>query len=224
MIVETESLYEFNSNGLEENEWEKNKKTVVLYIHGKGGCADESEHYRKLFPQADVVGFEYQANTPWEAKAEFLGCVIELKKKYGSVILIANSIGAFFSMNSFSKEQIDRAYFISPIVDMENLITNMMQWANVTETELKEKEVISTSFGEDLSWEYLQYVRNNPIDNWNVNTAILYGENDTMTSLDIMEKFAAGIGATVTVMENGEHWFHTKEQMEFLDNWIVVNR
>ena len=28
------------------------------------------------------------------------------------------------------------------------------------------------------------------------------------------------IGATLTVMENGEHWFHTKEQMDFLSDWI----
>lgn len=34
---------------------------------------------------------------------------------------------------------VDRAYFISPIVDMENLICNMMQWSNVTEQELAEK-------------------------------------------------------------------------------------
>lgn len=27
-------------------------------------------------------------------------------------------------------------------------------------------------------------------------------------------------GASLTVMENGEHWFHTEEQMRFLDNWI----
>jgi len=24
----------------------------------------------------------------------------------------------------------------------------------------------------------------------------------------------------VTVMEGGEHWFHTAEQMAFLDDWI----
>ena len=24
----------------------------------------------------------------------------------------------------------------------------------------------------------------------------------------------------VAVMENGEHWFHTEEQMKFLDEWI----
>lgn len=126
-------------------------------------------------------------------------------------------------MNSFTNEQIERAYFISPIVDMENMITNMMQWENVTSEQLKEKGIIPTSFGEDLSWEYLEYVRKHSIDNWNVKTHILYGENDSFTSKDIMEKFAQKIGATVTIMKNGEHWFHTEEQMEFLDNWIVEN-
>ena len=28
------------------------------------------------------------------------------------------------------------------------------------------------------------------------------------------------IGAALTVMEGGEHWFHTDVQMRFLDNWI----
>ena len=26
--------------------------------------------------------------------------------------------------------------------------------------------------------------------------------------------------ATLTVMEGGEHWFHTDEQMQFLNDWI----
>ena len=32
--------------------------------------------------------------------------------------------------------------------------------------------------------------------------------------------FARRIGASLTVMEDGEHWFHTDEQMRFLDGWI----
>lgn len=36
--------------------------------------------------------------------------------------------------------------------------------------------------------------------------------------------FAARHHASLTVMKNGEHWFHTKEQLEFLDNRIVNNR
>ena len=26
--------------------------------------------------------------------------------------------------------------------------------------------------------------------------------------------------ATLTIMDGGEHWFHTDEQIQFMDNWI----
>ena len=70
-----------------------NKKAAV-YVHGKGGSADEAEHFIPLFPDSDVLGFDYRSSAPWEAKEEFAGYFSDLKKKYGSVILIANSIGA----------------------------------------------------------------------------------------------------------------------------------
>ena len=35
---------------------------------------------------------------------------------------------------------------------MEKLITDMMQWANITEEDLKTKGIIRTAFGENLSW------------------------------------------------------------------------
>ncbi|MDY2742875.1 MAG: alpha/beta hydrolase, partial [Eubacteriales bacterium] len=25
----------------------------------------------------------------------------------------------------------------------------------------------------------------------------------------------------LSIMKNGEHWFHTDEQMKFLDEWII---
>ena len=31
-------------------------------------------------------------------------------------------------------------------------------------------------------------------------------------------------GAPLTVMENGERWFHTKEQMAFLERWVYDGR
>ena len=33
--------------------------------------------------------------------------------------------------------------------------------------------------------------------------------------------FAEKTGAGLTVMKNGEHWFHTAEQMAFLDRWAA---
>lgn len=192
---------------------------AVIYIHGKGGSAAESKHYKSLFPDCEVIGLDYQTFTPWETGKEIHIAVEELKSKYENVILIANSIGAFFSMNAGIDDMIQKAYFISPIVDMEKLITNMMQWANVTEQELESEGVIHTDFGEDLSWEYLSYVRSYLIT-WHAPTQILYGSNDLLTSLETISDFANKHQATLTVMEGGEHWFHTEDQMQFLDRWI----
>lgn len=198
-------------------------KNAVIYIHGKGGSASESEHYKPLFPDCDVIGLDYKAFTPWETGQEIRSAVEKLKTEYDSVILVANSIGAFFSMNAGIDSLIERAFFISPIVDMEKLIADMISWANVTEDELKTRGVISTSFGEDLSWEYLCYVRDHPIK-WDCPTAILYGSRDELTFYDTISAFAEKHGASLTVMENGEHWFHTDEQLRFLDAWIMKGR
>ena len=192
---------------------------AVIYIHGKGGSAEEAEHYKPLFPEACVIGFDYQAQAPWEAAEEFAAFFEKLRKKFGSIIVVANSIGAFFAMNALNGAQIEKAYFISPIVNMEKLITDMMQWAGVTEDELREKGTIETPFGETLSAEYLNWVRTHPVS-WSAPTAILYGENDSLQSADTVRAFAEKTGAELTVMENGEHWFHTEEQMAFLDKWI----
>ncbi len=209
------------TNLLTKEDWKKAQRMgrTVIYVHGKGGNAGEAEHYRPFFVGCDVIGFDYGAKTPWEAKEEFPRFFDEQRKKCASLTLIANSIGAFFSMSALSGAQVDEAFFISPIVDMERLIENMMGWAGVTEAELREKGEITTAFGEVLSWEYLCYVRSHPL-NLSVPTRILYGENDNLTSYETVSAFAEKIGAPLTVMRGGEHWFHTEEQMAFLDEWI----
>ena len=85
---------------------------MVLYIHGKNGSAAESEHYAPLFPGSEVIGLAYQTFTPWETGKEILDAVLGLKEKYGSITLIANSVGAYFSMNAGIDTMIRRAYFI----------------------------------------------------------------------------------------------------------------
>ena len=194
-------------------------KHLVIYVHGKGGTADEAEHYQALFPGCEVIGFDYRAQTPWEAREEFPRFFDPLRADCRPLTLIANSIGAFFSMSALSARQADRALFISPVVDMEKLISDMMAWANVTEEELRARKEIATGFGETLSWDWLCDVRLHPV-RWDIPTRILYGEHDNLTSPETMAAFAARIGAPLTVMPGGEHWFHTPEQMAFLDRWI----
>ena len=194
-------------------------KDLVIYIHGKGGNIEETNHYQSIFRESDVIGFDYKSQTPWEAEIEFPMLYDRYAKSYDSVILIANSIGAYFTMLSLAEKNISHALFISPIVDMEKLIIDMMKWLNITEDELKSKKEVETEFGETLSWEYLSYVKNHPI-RWSVPTSILYGEKDNLTSKESITKFAEQISADLTIMGNGEHWFHTDEQLKFLDTWV----
>jgi pimeloyl-ACP methyl ester carboxylesterase len=194
-------------------------REILIYVHGKGGSAEEVDHYKPLFPNCEVIGFDFRSQTPWEAKEEFPVFFAQQRQRCDRLTLIAGSIGAFFSMSALDKTLVDRAYFVSPVVDMENLIGNMMQWSNVTEQALAEKREIATDFGETLSWEYLCYVRKHPII-WNVPTCILYGEHDNLTSIETVSAFAKQHHADLTVMPGGEHWFHTEEQMQFLDHWI----
>ena len=193
-------------------------KRIVVYVHGKGGSAAETGHYVPLFPGCEVIGFDYCAQTPWEAKEEFPQFFAELRKRCDRLTLISNSIGAFFSLSSLDG-LVDDTYLISPVVDMEKLIGDMMTWANVTEQRLEERREIATDFGETLSWRYLCYVREHPVE-WRVPTRILYGERDNLTSKETISAFAERVGAELTVMPGGEHWFHTAEQMQFLDVWI----
>ena len=38
--------------------------------------------------------------------------------------------------------------------------------------------------------------------------------------METISAFAEKTGAPLTVMPGGEHWFHTREQMAFLDAWL----
>ena len=199
------------------------EKHALVYIHGKGGNAGDAAYFNPLFSECDVLGFDYRSEDPWEAGQEFKEYFESLFGEYSSITVIASSLGAYFLMVSGVSGLIRRAFFVSPIVDMEHLIKDMMLRAGVSEDELRQKGKIVVSPNEVLSWEYLDWVRNHPVT-WNVQTSILYGEKDTFQSIETMNKFAGSVNADLTVMPNGEHWFHTDEQNEFRWNWLTEHK
>ena len=102
---------------------------------------------------------------------------------------------------------------------MERLIQDMMKRADISDEDLRAKSIIPLSEDEVLSWEYLVWVRKHPIV-WNVPTHILYGEKDHFQTIDTIKRFSESVDADLTVMPNGEHWFHTDEQDEFRKKWL----
>ena len=167
-----------------------------------------------------MIGLDYHGIEPWSAGEEIRDAVFGLCGTYRRVSLIGYSIGAFLAMHADVDALLERAYFISPVVDMESIILALMAQAQVTEEDLKTAGTIPLEGGIALSWEYLDYVRTHPVE-WSAPTAILYAERDNLQPRKTIEDFADAHGADLTVMPDGEHWFHTEEQMRFLDDWFL---
>ncbi len=205
-------------------------REAYLFVHGKMGCKEEAAAFAEVACPAgfQVVGIDLPEHgarkgseeklLPWTAVPEIQRVYRAMRRRWQRVSVRANSIGAWLSMLALQNEDAAKALFVSPVVDMENLIGNMMTWAGVTEEELERRGEIPTGFGETLSWNYLCWVREHPV-RWRTPTEILYGEKDDLTPRPVIEAFAAENGSGLTVMEGGEHWFHTEEQLRFLRTW-----
>lgn len=194
---------------------------AILYIHGQGGNPQEAEQYRAICPDLDLIGVEYPQQYPWDALPVIRAAYEEASRTHSQIWLLANSIGAYFGMLALQDRPIEKALLISPVLDMERLILDMMSWAGVSEAELQARVEIATSFGQTLSWKYLVYVREHPIQ-WNVPTEILYGEKDELISRQTVDRFVASHPCTeLTMMQGGEHWFHTEPQLAFLNRWLA---
>ena len=205
---------------------------LFLYIHGKMGSKEEAARFAEIVCakgyqvlSIDLPGHgertgEMERFVPWEVVPELQSVYAYARQRWKRISLYANSIGAYFSLLAFREAKPEKSLFVSPILDMEKLIRDMMGWAGVTEEQLKETGEIPTTFGETLSWKYLTYATENRITRWDSPTAILYAGQDHLTARQTVEEFARQFGCTVTVMENGKHWFHTAEQLAVLDAWL----
>lgn len=208
--------------------------TAYLFVHGKMGSKDEAADFARFACPAgrQVVGIdlpehgsrkgEREKLVPWVAVPEIKAVYTAMKECWRHIGLRANSIGAWFSMLALQEERLEKALFVSPVVDMEDLIQNMMRWAGITESELQRSGQIPTDFGETLSWDYLCWVRTHPI-RWSTPTEILYAGQDHLTARSVINAFVAKTESKLTVMEAGEHWFYTDAQLRVLHEWERQN-
>ena len=196
--------------------WGVTSSKAYLYVHGKGGDKEEAELFASIvcqrgwqvvsidLPEHGERKLELNSFDPWHCTKELTSVLSYIKSRWTHIALYANSIGAYFSMLSFAQEKFANCLFVSPIL----------------EERLQKESLIPTQFGETLSWAYWTYVVKHPIVAWPSPTAILYASNDNLVSRYIIDKFVNKFNCRLTVMEQGEHWFHTPEQIKFLSQWI----
>ncbi len=208
---------------------------AYLFVHGMNGCKEEAAAFAEIacpkgyqvlaidLPEHGERKEKKERINPWTAVPELSAVFSYMKSRWSEISIRANSIGAHFSMLALESEDICKALFLSPIVDMERLIADMMGWAGVSERELRQQGEIVTDFGQTLSWDYLAWEREHSVSHWRCPTAILYAGGDNMTDRQTVEQFSAAHNAELSIMESGEHWFHTPEQLSVLKAWEREN-
>lgn len=204
---------------------------VYLFVHGKCGSKEDAQNFAEIACDKgfQVLSFDLPEHgerrddaeqlVPREVVPELQRVLSYAKQHWQSVSLYAVSIGAYFSLLSFSNEHFANCLFLSPVLDMVALIEKMMGWAAVSPEQLQLEKEIPTDFGEVLSWAYYTYAKEHPINTWNSPTAMLYAGQDNLTDRRTVIDFADIFGCSLQIYEDGEHWFHTDEQLAVLRKW-----
>lgn len=214
--------------------WGEPSDKLILAVHGS--MSHKTDSVIALLAQHTVArGYQVlsfdlpehgdRKNETTRCKAQV--CVEELRSVmlYAKTVareisLFGCSMGAYFGLLAYHNESLQQALFLSPVVDMERLIQTMMTCFAVSEERLQGEKEIATPMGQTLYWDDYQYVKAYPVQHWDIPTQLLCGSTDTLCKWDVVEKFARRFGAHLTVMEAGEHFFHTNEQLTFYERWL----
>ncbi|MBP2133319.1 pimeloyl-ACP methyl ester carboxylesterase [Methanomicrobium sp. W14] len=217
--------------------WGETSERLIIAVHGMMSLK-EDEIIRILAEEAVIRGYQVLSfdlpehgdrkdeNYPFSAENSVrdLSTIAEYARGIcGRTSVFACSIGAYFSLIVFHDRETEQCLFLSPVLDMENLINGMMAKSGITEERLKAEKTIQTKTGETLEWDYYCYVKSHPVGRWDKNTSILYGSKDGLTGYDKILEFSRQNNAGLDVMKEGEHYFHTEIQLSYFRRWIRKN-
>ncbi len=215
--------------------WGMESKKLLIAVHGNQSSKDDviNQIVAEIAVENgyQVLSFDLPEHGDRKGEARICdaqNCVADLAQimKYAhtlsdNISVFACSIGAYFAMLAYQDEPVQRALFLSPVVDMKRLINNMMTWFDVSEEQLEKEKEVSTPIN-TLYWHYYQYVLKHTIA-WDKPTALLYGEKDELCDYECVKEFAEIHSASMAVFKDGEHFFHTEKQLDCLRTWLHEN-
>lgn len=231
--------FEFKIDNIPTVLWGESSSKVYIAVHGN--MSNKQDKPIEILAQKlvskgyQVLSFDLPQHGDRAGESEpckVQNCVNDIKKVISyvkqttnDISLFACSMGAYFSMASFLHMDLmpQKTLFLSPVVDMNRVINNIMSYFNIDENKLKEEQVIETSIGQTLYWDYYSYVKENPINKWDSKTSIIYGDKDEITQLEVIDKFAKEYNCNLKIIEDCEHYFHTQRQLEEYENWLDEN-
>ena len=212
--------------------WGTDSDRAIIAVHGAQSHKEDVpiRLLSKIAQGCQILSFdlpEHGARREEAALCKPPVCVRDLsavldyaEARWDHVGLFAVSMGAYFSLLTCGDRRVERAWFLSPVVDMGALINNMMTWFDVSPERLKREQAISTPMGQTLYWDYYCYVQEHPVRRWPISTEILTGGRDTLCDPAVTSAFADRFSCRLQTAETAEHWFHTESDLSALERWL----
>lgn len=217
--------------------WGEASDKLFIAVHGNMSSKDDTAIVifaeEAIAKGYQVLSFDLPEHGERKGQADLCkvqNCVSELTTigEYARTIssninVFACSIGAYFSLLAYRNRPLGQCLFLSPVLDMERIINKMMAWFKISVDRLEAEKEIQTPIEQRIYWDYYCYVKAHPIDIWQVPTAILYGSDDNLTEIDVVSDFVERYHCKLDVLEGGEHYFHTDEQLNYFRQWLRNN-
>lgn len=225
----------FEIDGIPAVLWGEASARVMIAIHGQFSSKTDVP-IRMLAEEASARGVQVLSfDLPGHGERQERGELFLLesgaadtakvfhyaRERWAEVSLFAVSVGAYFALVSCADEPMRRALFLSPVTDMRRIVDNMMRAASITPEQLARKRMMQTPSGQTLYAQDDAFVSAHPVLRWSVPTAILCGGRDALCERERTEAFARRYRCDLTVLETGEHWFHTEEELNALRAWLA---
>ena len=214
--------------------WGDKSDKVYLCVHGKMSSKESAEGIANIAEQRGYQTISFDLPGHGERQNEDKRCDIwngihdltvigdYVFTNWKEVSLYACSLGAYFCLNTYHTRNIKKCLFQSPILDMEYLIKQMMVWFEISEERLAREKEIDTPI-DIMTWDYYQYVKEHPVQKWNIETNILFAGRDTLQSLEIVKDFVDNFNCVLTLSENSEHSFMGEEDGPIVEQWLQDN-
>lgn len=220
-----------NIHGIPAIIWGKKADKVYIHVHGKMSCKEFAGEFARIAEEKGYQTISFDLPEHGERKQEDRRCDIwngihDLNavgeyafSNWEEVSLFACSLGAYFSLNAYPGRNLKKCLFQSPILNMEYLIRQMMNWFQISEEQLFCKKEIETPI-DRLSWEYYQYVKAHPVTAWPFPTSILYAGKDNLQSLEVVRNFSDTFGCDLTIAQNSGHAFMAEGDGDLVIQWL----
>jgi len=227
----------FEIFGIPTVEWGERKERVFVAVHGYMSNKEDTVIQILAETAAEkgiqVLSFDLPQHgdrKERDALCKVENCVADLrtviqyaKQKWQSIGVFACSMGAYFSLMAYEDENLTQDLFVSPVVDMERIIRNMMRTFSITPERLQEEQVIEVATGQKMYWDDYCYVNEHPIRTWNVPTAILYGAEDDLCEREKTVGFCNQFHCQLEIVQQSGHYFHTPGQLSAYTTWLRKN-